>query len=258
MRRAFAIARATFRESVRSKILYTIFVFALLLVLASAFFGTVSIGSQIVVIKNFGIFSISVFSIAFACISGSTLLSKEVQRHTIFTVLSRPLRRWEFILGKYLGMLLTVTVLIAIMGGSLSLLAAVIDGQPPSILLDAYLGVWFEAIIVCAAVIFFSSIVVTPLLSGLLSFGIFLTGRSSEYILWFVRQGKLGASASRVLEGLYAVVPHLNFFDSTNSIVYGISPPEGYIYWAFVYSIGYAGILLCLAVVIFGRREFNK
>ncbi|NMC63083.1 MAG: ABC transporter permease subunit, partial [SAR324 cluster bacterium] len=187
MKSILVIAVNSYREAVRSKILYTMFVFAIILILAAFFFGTVSIGSQSVVIQNFGLFAISVFTVAFACISGSSFLFKELKHRTIFTVLSRPVSRWQFIVGKYLGMLMTVTVMIIIMGAGLSLFVYAIEGALSHLLVKAYYNIWLELTIICAAAIFFSSIVVTPLLRGLLTFGIFLAGRSVEYLLYFVK-----------------------------------------------------------------------
>ena len=258
MKAIWIIALNSYREAIRSRILYSMFVFALILILAAAFFGTVSIGNQVIVVENFGLFAISIFTVAYVCISGSSLLYRELQHRTVFTVLSRPIPRSRFLLGKYFGMLMTVTIMIAIMGAGLSLMVFILEGSVPIILLHACLNIWFELVIVCAAAIFFSSIVVTPLLSGLFTFGIFLAGRSAEYVLYFVREGTLKGSLSHAMEVLYWIMPHLDFYEMNNAIVYGKAPALETIPWSLAYAAGYAGVLLCLSSLIFLRREFNK
>ncbi len=257
MRSIFVIALNTWREAVRSKILYAMFLFALIVILAAAFFGTVSIGSQIIVVQNFGLFAISVFTVAYACISGSSFLHKELQRRTISTVLSRPVSRPAFLLGKYFGMLLTITVMIAVMGGALSGFVFSLQGSPNELLLLAFVNIWLELAIVSAAAIFFSSIVVTPVLSGIFTFGVFLAGRSASYVLYFVQSGEIKGTLARALEILYWFMPHLDFYNTNNSIVYGIAPSSQQIYAAGIYAVGYSGILLCLASLFFMRREFR-
>lgn len=257
MRSIFFIALNTWREAVRSKVLYAMFLFALILILAAAFFGTVSIGSQVIVVQNFGLFAISIFTVAYACISGSSFLHKELQRRTISTVLSRPVSRSAFIMGKYFGMLLTITVMIVTMGGALFGFVFLLEGSANMLLLLAFLNIWLELAIVAAAAVFFSSIVVTPVLSGILTFGVFLAGRSASYVLYFVRRGEIKGTFARALEILYWFMPHLDFYDTNNSIVYGIAPAPQQIYASGMYALGYAGVLLCLASLFFMRREFK-
>lgn len=252
-----SIALNTFRESVRSKILFSIFFFAIVLVLVSALFGTVTIGDQVKVIKDFGLLSVSLFSVSYAVISGSSLLYKELAQKTIYNILAKPVHRWQFLLGKYLGMLMTVGVMVALMGLALSGFVMLFEGRLDVLLFQAYLFILFELAIVCAATIFFSSIVVTPILIGLFTFGVFLTGRSAEYLLYFVKEGSITGVLASVLEALYVIMPHLDILNPSNEIVYGDIVSLEHTLYAAAYSAGYAGALLMLANWIFLRREFN-
>jgi ABC-type transport system involved in multi-copper enzyme maturation permease subunit len=112
-------------------------------------------------------------------------------------------------------------------------------------------------VIVCACSIFFSAIVVTPMLSGAFSFGLFLAGRSSEYLLYFVSSGGITGIGAKLLRLAYHLLPHLDTLDISNQIVYGRAVGLDFMAWSLAYSAGYAGVLIILAGFIFKRREFN-
>ena len=254
-----AIALATFRESVRSKVLYAVLFFAAFLLLVSTFFGTVTIGDQVKVIKDFGLFSISIFSVAFAVISGASLLSKELTKKTIYNILSKSVYRWQFLAGKYLGMLITAFSLVIMMGVALIVYMYFFERRVDFLILDALLYMVLELIVICAAAIFFSSIVVTPLLSGLFTFGLFLAGRSTEYLLYFVRNGDLAGAPASMLKGLNAILPNLDKLYVANEVVYANveALTAARLFWCTLYAVGYAAMLLTAANIIFTRREFN-
>jgi ABC-type transport system involved in multi-copper enzyme maturation permease subunit len=252
MNNVMAIALTTYRESIRSKVLYSVVFFAILLVVIAAMFGRVTIGDPTTVLKDFGLMSISFFSVAFAVINGGNLLHKELARKTIYNILSKAVARWEFLLGKYLGMVVVVMALVGLLGLILSALLFLYEGRFDLLLLEAYLFILFELLIVSAAAIFFSSIVVTPLLSGLFTFGIFLAGRSTDYILKFAE-----GSGDAVSHSLYWILPHLNWLNISNGIVYGEGRSLENMFWSFLYAAGYSLILLVLANWAFQRREFN-
>ncbi len=256
LERILVIAINTYRESVRSKLIYSVFFFAAVLVCVSALFGSVTIGDQVKVIKDFGLFAICFFSVAYAVISGATLLQKELTRKTIYNILSKPVRRSEFVLGKYLGMLLTVALLIALMTLALAVFTFFFESRIDWLLAQAAFFIFLQLAIVCAVTLFFSSIVVTPLLSGAFTFAIFLVGRSTEYILRFIDIQPLPL-VRHVLRGVYTVLPHLNALDVSDRIVYAIPAAPDAMFWSFAYAAAYAGALLVPAILIFARREFN-
>lgn len=259
MDKIWAISHNTFRESIRSKVLYATILIAFLLMAVTTILGSVTIGDQIKVVKDFGLFSVSIFSVAFAVISGAALLFKELSKKTIYNILSKSVARWEFLLGKYLGMLLTTLSIISILGFSLILYLYYLEGHfDPLILLSMYYT-FLELVIVCAAAIFFSSIVVTPILSGLFTFGIFLAGRSVDYLLYFVQHGVAQGSGKWILETLSAGLPNLDKINIANDVVFLNFEAFGIerLVWSSIYCLSYAGILLVLASIAFRRREFN-
>src|SRR5437660_9922209 len=110
MSRLSAISFNTFREAVRDRVLYNLILFVLLLVASAPLFGEISIGLEKIIRVNVGLSAISLFGVIIAIFVGIGLVSKEIEKKTLYTILSRPVRRWEFIAGKYLGLLLTLVV----------------------------------------------------------------------------------------------------------------------------------------------------
>lgn len=250
-----AIALTTYRESIRSKVLYSIMFFAVILIAISTFFGTVTIGDQSQVIKDFGLFSVSIFSTAFVLISGSSHLSKELSKKTIYNILARAVYRWHFLLGKYLGLLATTAVMVVLMGGALAIYLSLFEGHVNIALLESLVFIFLELIIVCAVVIFFSAIVITPLLSGLFTLGVFLAGRSTEYFMYFVNHGDITGFGASILYFLRCALPNLDKLNAVNSDQPFLDLE--YFGWSMLYSIGYAAMLLVVANFVFRRREFN-
>jgi ABC-type transport system involved in multi-copper enzyme maturation permease subunit len=162
-----SIALNTYRESVRSKVLYSFFFFAVVMVIIASAFSTSTIGENILILKDFGLFIVSIASIGFVVVSGSSLLAKELQKRTVFNMLAKPVYRSEFLLGKYLGMVATGTALIILMSGGLFVMLWLLEGEADILIIQASFFLLLELAIICAAAIFFSSIVVTPMLTGM-------------------------------------------------------------------------------------------
>lgn len=258
MKKILAIALNTFRESVRSKVLYAVLFFALLMLLLSTFFGTVTIGDQIRVIKDFGLFSISIFSVAYVVIAGASLLDKELMRKTIYNILGKAVTRSEFIIGKYLGLLMTSSTLVILMTPCLMLYLSFFENKVDYMIVYASIFMILELTIVCAAAIFFSSIVVTPILSGLFTFGIFLAGRSVQYLGILAEQGIEGLPKT-ALQTLGQILPNLDKLNVANEAIYldiNAINTQKFI-WSSLYALSYAAILLILSNIIFKQKEFN-
>lgn len=256
MEKVFAITLTTYRELVRSKVLYAVFFFVAALILAASAFGSVTIGDQLLVIKDFGLFSISLCSIAFSTIAGATLLKKELERKTIYNILAKPVERWQFVLGKFLGITLTIGLTMLLMMGGLEVYLFLFQGQLDGSLWLALYFYFLEVLIICAASMFFSSIAVTPLLSGLFTFGFFSGQIGRVSTLFYSGRNSFGVAAS-ICKWAYALLPHLSKLQVGNEIVFGQTPSLAYAGWCSLYAISYAGILLLLSALFFRRKEFN-
>jgi ABC-type transport system involved in multi-copper enzyme maturation permease subunit len=250
------IALNTFREAVRNKILYSVLLFAALLVGISALFGSVTLGDQIRVVKDFGLFSISFFGAILTIVSGVSLLSKELKQKTVYNILSKPVHRAEFIVGKYLGLTLTVAVLVTIMGAGLLLFAGYMEGKADWRLCQALFFTYLELAVVAAVTIFFSSLVVTPTLTGLFTMATYLAGRSISYLSYFIEEG---TSHSPQIAGIVKVfdlvLPDLTRLSVADTITQGLPIDPYHTGAALLYTLAYSTTLLLLAAVIFSKRE---
>lgn len=252
-----AIASTTFRECIRSKILYTIVFFALTLILVASLFGMVTIGDQTRVVKDFALFSISLGTTLFVLIAGSSFVSKELGKKTIFNILSKNVSRWHFLVGKYLGMLSVSLLLVAIMGILMVSGLALMESRLDVFLLTGLFYICLELTMMSAIVIFFSAILVTPLLAGVLSAFLFIVGRSAEYLLYFVNNGEASGGMSVLLKTLYWSLPNLSQLNVADLVVYHIPLPYSHFLFSALYTVCYSLILLIIGAVLFTKREFR-
>lgn len=258
MSKIFAIALNTFREALRNKILYSVLLFAIVIVGVSALFGSVTIGSQINVIKDFGLFSLSFFGAVITIISGVSLLNRELKQKTVYNILSKPVKRWQFIVGKHLGLTLTVSVLVTIMGMGLMCFVSIMSGELDLLILHGIIFAIMEVTVVAAVCIFFSSLVVTTTLSGLFTLGTYVTGRSIAYLKYFTTEGdNYDPALAPVVSALDMVLPDLSLFNFANQLVYGVTPQLADIGVAAVYALTYSACALTLAALIFAYRELT-
>lgn len=176
--RLSAIALNTFREAVRDRVLYNLIIFALILVASAPLFSQISIQIERLVLVNAGLSSISLFGVIIAIFLGVGLVSKEIERKTLYTILSRPVRRWEFVAGKYLGLVLTLIVNAALMtlGFFMALLITQrkLTGQDGSLLVAIYFII-LALLMITAITLLFSSFS-TPIFSAIFAFAVFVIG----------------------------------------------------------------------------------
>lgn len=247
----------TLKELIRSKMLYGIFGISLCLLLAATAFATVSIGNQAKVIKDFGLFLITISSATLATIGGSTLLSKELSKKTIYNLLSKPVSRHTFIIGKFLGILALCITVIGISTAALMAYASLFEGQWDFKIAVGGCYILLEAVILCGAALFFSSLVVTPALSGVFSFALFLAGRGLDSILALVQNSELSFWSQKAILSIYWILPQTFRFTVANDLVYGIVPPLSYFLDCTMYAASYTGVLLVIASLLFSKRDFN-
>lgn len=253
--KVYAIALNTAREALRSKVLYTILAFAVVVVATAALFGSASIGDQMKFVKDFSLMGISVFGVVIAVALGVNMLGKELGKRTILNILSKPVERWQFVVGKFLGLVATLALVVAGMCAALVALVAIFEGRVDLGLVQASVAVVLELTIVVAAALLFSAIVVTPTLAGLFTMAAFVAGRSAGYLGFF--GGDDMPPALRALStGLYWILPHLHRLNIADRVVYGDLVSAGYLLGSAAYVVGYAGVLLVLTVALFSRREF--
>jgi ABC-type transport system involved in multi-copper enzyme maturation permease subunit len=264
--RVWALGVNTFREAVRNKVLYVLLLFALVLFALTYFFSQGALHEQLRIIRDVGLVGIELVGSLIAIFIGVNLVYKELDRKTVFALIPKPIHRWEFVLGKYLGMLITLAVLMAIMAATLfvvlSLATTMFGGDNDNgAVLRAIVLVFGEVAVITAVAVLFSSFS-SPILSGALTLGIFVVGHFTPELRELV--GKVESTPLRaILRVGMRVFPDLHLFYVSGSMVGGqlVSVHGAYVDWAYVGVAGLYGTLYCasaiaLAMIVFSRRDF--
>ena len=255
-RRIWAVALNTFREAIRNKVLYGVIAAVLGANLFGLVLGSMSLGEGARIARDIGLAGVSLFGAVTAIALGVSLLYTEVQKKTIHVVLAKPLARHEFVLGKYLGMAITLTLLVAAFGAAMVAVVGGTGGELDLGLARALALGWMEVLVVAAIAIFFSSFS-TPYLSGLFSFAIFYLGRVTPDLAYAATRAK--EEWIRVVAGVgLRMVPDLHLFAVIGSGA-GQRSPIGwdYVGLAAIHGGAWIALLLLLAIVIFQRRDFT-
>ncbi len=262
------IAVNVFRESVRDKVLYNLVFFAILLMGASYLLGQLTAGQDVKIIKDLGLAATSIFGLFIAVFIGIGLVSKEVERRSIYSLLSKPIERYQLVVGKYLGLTLTLAVNLTVMAVALYVVlwymawvagpAAAAAWDAPALdpaLLKAIALTFVELAIVTAVALFFSTFS-TPMLSAALTFGLFVAGRFSADLRNF--NDVVDAPAAAFLaKALYWALPNLGPFDVRAQVVHGQPVTAGYMLLTSAYGLLYIAALIVAAVAVFSRRDFK-
>lgn len=253
--RIHALAANTFREAIRNKLLYALLAFSIVLIGAGVLLATLSYVEVDEILQDMGMAAIRLFSAGIAMFVGAGLVHNEVDRRTVFTILSKPVSRSEFLIGKWAGLTFTVwlqLVLMAIAFATVSSLA----GAPVELdhgLAIALIGL--ELMVVVAIATLFSCFT-TPMLASFYTFGLWLIGHLSRD-LYLLGQQSDQPSMPGLSAALYAVLPDFEVFNKTLEAVHGL-PIRGYeVGFAVLYAIGYSGAVLVLASTIFARRDLK-
>ncbi len=306
MGRIYAIALNTFREAVRDRVLIGVLGFASAVLLFTLALAELSLHQQARVVNDIGLASISLFSVIVAVFLGASLLYKEIERKTLYVILPKPIRRTEFLLGKYFGICLSAFVFVAIMGAlqlwvtaiqagaAIELALLVLSGLGGTLGLamwrasdrTAVLIPWAAAalvaasllllhaeasvtpvlaqlaltageVVVLAAVALVFSTFSTPFLTGVLTLGVWLMGRSADD-MGNLRSKQVAGPIRDLLHALSEVVPNLQLYVPGHTLLTGMGgvPVWSYVGASLGYAALYATILLICASVIFQRRDF--
>lgn len=256
--RIATIASHTFKESVREKTLYNLIAFALLLIVASFLFGKISIGIQRIMLVNLGLTAIAVFGLLISIFIGISLVWREIDRRTLFNVLSKPVTRWEFIVGKYLGLLLTLMVNTGMMAAGFYAALFLMDRRVQMADLGTLEAVYFIvlelALVVGVALLF--SCISTPALSAVFTFCVFVIGNFAADIRWFGQESGSWA-VTKLTTVLYYLLPNFSGFNVISLAAHGHAVPGYLLLSNSLYALLYAAILISASVLIFEERELT-
>lgn len=254
MQSIVVVAGNTFRETMRDKILYNLVFFAILLIGASVLLGTLTIGEQARFINDLGLAAINLVAVIIAIFVGIGLVTKEIERRTIYTILARPLTRVQFILGKYLGLGFIVAVNIVIMA-AMFLSTIWMSGHPiHGSLFQAFALILVEALLVMAIAMFFSTFS-SATLSATMTIGLYVIGHLTSDLRSMAEKSKIQINEA-VLTALYYVCPNLEVLNIKGQAAAGVPVSVEYQALATVYGLLYASLLLVGACIVFQRRDF--
>ena len=254
----FAITRNAFREAVRDRVLYNLVLFVLLLTAGAIFLGELSAGQETKIIIDLGLSAMLLFGVFIAIFVGVGLVYKEIERRTLYAILTKPIGRGQFLLGKYLGLCLTLLVNVFVMGVGVSLALIYLrrGWDPLAIKIwPAIMLIYFELIIITGVALLFSTFS-SPALSALLTFFVFVIGHFSADLK------SLGSTSNQVgarlvFRALYYLLPNLTTYSVITPAAHGLSPDLQSILLAVAYTIVYDVVLLAGATLIFSRRNFK-
>src|SRR4051812_5515669 len=262
------VAVHVFRDSIRDKVLYSIVAFAVLLIASSLLMAQLTAGQDVKIIKDLGLAAMSLFGMFIAIFIGVGLVSREIDRRSIYAVLAKPVRRREFIVGKYLGLVGTIFVNLAVMTiayygvleyMALTLPAAAFAGGPPATdprLLLAVGLIGMELALVTAIALFWSTFSSSALLSAAFTAGLWVAGQFGADLRNFdqVVNSRVAVGIAR---GLYYVLPNFAAFDVKAQVVHGLPVGGDYMAVTLGYAAAYIAMLIVASVLIFSRRDFK-
>ncbi len=246
------IAKNTFKETIRDKILYGILCFALLFLISTTMFGSISLGEDVKVIKDFGLAGIYIFSLIIAIFLGTSLIYKELEKRTLYVIFSKPVSEFQFILGKFFGLWFSVILNILFMTAIYIAIVLIKGGGFDYASLFAILLLIFELSIFISLTIVFSTIT-TPLAGTIYTIIVLYIGHSIGLIKGFIE--KASPFVKYLLLIVYYVFPNLEKFNLRNSVVYGSLPNSAQIIYPIIYSVLFTTILLSLAIQALKKQD---
>lgn len=250
-----AIALNTFKEAVRNKVFYLLVVFGMLSALSSKIISMLALGDTEKVLKDVGLASIDFFSVLIAVFTGINLVYKEIDKKTIYNILSKPVSRGTFILGKFLGLAFTLLVALASMAVIFFLFLLISVGTVDSRLLIYFAFLYMQLLIITSISLLFSSFS-TPILSSIFTISLYLIGQ----VLWTFNYFKhllKNPFEQIVIYGVYYILPNLDKFNIKNAVVMQTEIQTGVILDTVLYAVLYITAILSLAILIFRKKEFQ-
>jgi ABC-type transport system involved in multi-copper enzyme maturation permease subunit len=270
LRRIGLVARHVFKESVRDRVLYGIAAFGLLLVAVSILIGQITAGEDVKIIKDFGLATIEIAGVLMTVFIGVGLVAREIERRSILGLLAKPLPRWEFIVGKYAGLVLTILVNLAAMTAALYLMLAYLNwralpaarlawdapAMDPRLLVAAGL-IAAEMALLTAVALFFSAFSSSALWSVCFTLGLFVTGEFTGDLRNFGSIVDVSPVVGWLVSVLGWILPSFSAFDVKAQVVHGLALPHGFVAATLTYAALYIAALVAAAATLFSRREFT-
>ncbi len=258
MKRIAVVALNTFREAVRDRVLYNLVFFALVMMAASIIAGQISIGIEQTVIVTLGLSAISVIGLLISVFIGVGLVSKEMDKRTLYALLAKPVRRWEFLLGKFGGLVLTLAVNTAAMGIGLLLallyVKQTLERGDAGVLVAVYF-IWLKLALVVALALLFSCFT-TPLLAILFTAGLYVVGLYVQELRDLPKE-VMNPGMAAFTKWLSYLLPNFENFNVMAQAAHGRPVPGSFIVQNTLYAVVYCAVVLATAVIVFSKRNLK-
>ena len=255
MRAIRAIAVNTFREAIRDRILYLFIGFAIIMVISTKLFGMLTVGDESKIVKDIGLAAMQFFSMLIAVMMSMLLISREVDNRTVFNILSKPVRRWQFILGKYLGLVAIVAVNLLLITVILVVMVLIYTGQfDPMLVFAAFMTMLEMSVVAAFATLF--AVLTRPILGSLMTLAMFIVGHTSAD-LWMLTRHLPGTFTRAVITVVYYLVPNLERFNIKTEVVHDLPIQPAAVGWAVVYASAFVAVLLFLAALRFRTKDLK-
>ena len=253
LKRMWAVAYNTFLETYRSQTMWVIFVYLVVMVAASQLFSYVTIVERSRIIIDIGLASLELFCVFISLFVGINLVAQEMNNKTIYTLLSKPLRRSEFILGKYMGLslisMVTNSIMFLLLAGYLTVWGIPLN----SLYIVCNVHLLLELFVLNAVILALSSLS-SPILTGLLSLGAYLIGQTANSVKEIMSVSK-HAAVVFIADVIYAIVPNMTYFNSKNAVVHGHAFQAFDIWLPFAFAALYIAFFLFIAVMAFAKKH---
>jgi len=256
-RRIGAIAFNTFREAVRDRVLYNLVFFVLLLVASAPLLGKISAGVQRVLLVNLSLSAISIFGVVISIFVGISLVSKEIEKRTLYPVLSRPVGRAEFIVGKYFGLAGTLAVNTIAMSAGFYVALFVMTRQLTRADANILIAIYFlllEFFVVIGLALLFSSFS-TPLMSAIFALSMFVAGAFAADLREFAQMAH--GSQRWLISSISYVIPNLASFNVITRVSHDQFISAALVGYNSLYAMLYSAITVSGAILIFSRRDLK-
>jgi Cu-processing system permease protein len=249
----FEIAANTFKETVRNRVLYLVLLFVVALIVLSVFMADWSVFARIQVMQDFGLATMSIAGLLLAVFIGVGLLGREMATKTVYHAITKPVPRYQFVLGKFFGLVATLWLAYGIMTaffcGTLLLLGAAVSIP---LLLSVALILTEMSLVISASILF--STVTTPMLASMFSLAFYIAGHFNDLLSLKMVEQK-GSLYPLLLKTIYYLLPNLEHFNVRDNVVYGISLPSSYYGYAFLYGFLYTALFLFLSCLVFSKKD---
>jgi len=249
----YSIIKYTVTQNIRNRVYYILVIFAVVLIFVTALFSVLGGEQPTRIILDFGLTSIEFFALLLVIFSGVSLILEEIESKTIYLVLIRPIPKWYYVIGRYLGLLLSVYLSMILMYGMLILILFYKGWAWDINYVYAVLSSFLKIAIVGSLAVFFSLFSTSSMASLVFTFSIWILGHFSPEIMFLIKRINL-LPGKIVMKVLYYIIPNLQYFNWRDYIGANVQPAN-WIPLALIYGIAYCAVFLCLSIMLFNRKE---